>query len=87
MLCSGRIFERSVDGMCAGATDGIAKFFGHALVPLTIGARYIDVAAWHRPEHNFYSGNGVQHNAAAAVSARAAAGMPARPVRIAPQNG
>jgi hypothetical protein len=74
--------------MCAGASgDGKAppKFFGH-LVPLMIGARYIDVAAWHRSEHNFYSGNAVQDDAAAAASARAAAGRAARAARIAPQT-
>lgn len=88
-LGSGRIFERSDDELRAGTADGKSppKFYGHALVLLPTGPRYIDVAAWHRPDHNFYSGNAVQHDAAAAASARAAAGRAARPARVAPQNG
>ena len=50
--------------------------------------RYIDVAAWHRPEHNFYSGNAALHDVHAAAEARAAVGgRPARASRTAPQNG
>jgi hypothetical protein len=30
------------------------------------------VSAWHRPEHNFYSGNAPLHDRAAAAAARAA---------------
>jgi hypothetical protein len=42
-------------------------------VLLSSGPRYVDVAAWHRPEHNFYSGNANVHDAEAAAEARAAA--------------
>lgn len=88
-LGSGRIFERTDDDVRAATADGKAppKFYGHALVLLPTGPRYIDVAAWHRAEHNFYSGNAVQHDSKAAANARAAAGRAAKPARITPQNG
>jgi hypothetical protein len=51
------------------------------------GPRYIDIAAWHRPEHNFYSGDATVHNVEAAAEARAAGvGRPARAQRNL-QNG
>jgi hypothetical protein len=45
---------------------------GHGLVLLPSGPRYIDLSAWHRPEHSFYSGNAPLHDRAAAAAARAA---------------
>lgn len=88
-LGSGRIFERSDEELRVGQASGksLPKFYGHALVLLPTGPRYIDVSAWHRADHNFYSGNATLHDAEAAASARAAAGRPARAPRIAPQNG
>ena len=60
-LGSGRIFERTDEEVRAGQTGGksLPKFYGHALVLLASGPRYIDVAAGHRPDHNFYLGNPV----------------------------
>jgi len=89
-LGTGRIFERTAEELNAGKAEGknLPKFYGHALVLLSSGPRYVDVAAWHRPEHNFYSGNANVHDVAAASGARAAvAGRPARAPRIVPQNG
>jgi len=88
-LGSGRIFERTTEEPNAGRATGknLPKFYGHALVLLPSGPRYIDIAAWHRPEHNFYSGNAKLHDVEAASEARAAgAGRPARAART-PQNG
>jgi hypothetical protein len=85
----GRIFERTAEELNAGKATGknLPKFYGHALVLLPSGPRYIDVAAWHRPEHNFYSGSAVLHDVEAAAEARAAGvGRPARAQRT-PQNG
>ena len=39
---------------------------------LPSGPRYIDLSAWYRPEHGFYSGNAPLHDPAAARAARAA---------------
>ena len=89
-LGTGRMFERTDEELSAGKATGknLPKFYGHALVLLPSGPRYIDVAAWHRPEHNFYSGSAVLHDTQAAAEARAAAGgRPARASRTAPQNG
>ena len=88
-LGSGRMFERTDAELSAGKASGktLPKFYGHALVLLPAGPRYIDIAAWHRPEHNFYSGNATLHDVEAAAEARAAgAGRPARATRT-PQNG
>jgi hypothetical protein len=67
-LGTGRIFERTAEELNAGKATGknLPKFYGHALVLLSSGLRYDDVAAWHRPEHNFYSGNANVHDAGAA---------------------
>ena len=89
-LGTGRIFERTMEELDAGKTAGknLPKFYGHALVLLPSGPRYIDVAAWHRPEHNFYSGNATLHDVGAAAEARAAGtGRPVRATRVTPQNG
>jgi hypothetical protein len=89
-LGTGRMFERSAEELSAGKDAGknLPKFYGHALVLLPSGPRYIDIAAWHRPEHNFYSGNATLHDVEAAKEARAAAsGRPGRAIRTAPQNG
>jgi hypothetical protein len=57
-------------------------------VLLPSGPRYIDFAAWPRPEYNFYSGNSTLHDVEAAAEARAAGvGRPARAHRTAPKNG
>jgi hypothetical protein len=88
-LGTGRIFERNTEELNAGKATGknLPKFYGHALVLLPTGPRYIDIAAWHRPEHNFYSGNANLHDVEAAADARAAGvGRPARAART-PQNG
>jgi hypothetical protein len=86
-LGTGRLFERSDAEIAAAKATGknAPKFYGHALVLTGAGPRYIDIAAWHRPDHNFYSGNATLHDPAAAASARAAAGRPTR--ARAPQNG
>ena len=89
-LGTGRIFERSTEELNAGKSEGknLPKFYGHALVLLPTGPRYVDIAAWHRPEHNFYSGNATLHDAQGASEARATGvGRPARAARIVPQNG
>jgi hypothetical protein len=88
-LGTGRIFERTAEELNGGQATGksLPKFYGHALVLLPSGPRYIDIAAWHRPEHNFYSGNATVHNVEAAAEARAAGvGRPARAQRNL-QNG
>ena len=73
-LGTGRIFERTDDQIAKAKTEGKAlpKFYGHGLVLLPSGPRYIDMSAWHRPEHSFYSGNALLHDRAAAAAARAA---------------
>jgi len=73
-LGTGRLFERTDDQVAAAKAQGksLPRFFGHALVLLPSGPRYIDLAAWHRPEHNFYSGNAPLHDPKAAAAARAA---------------
>jgi hypothetical protein len=72
-LGSGRLFERTDDQIAKAKGEGKAlpKFYGHGLVLLPSGPRYIDMSAWHRPEHNFYSGNAPLHDRAAAAAARA----------------
>ena len=50
----------------------LPRFYGHGLVLLPSGPRYIDLSAWYRPEHGFYSGNAPLHDPAAARAARAA---------------
>ena len=88
-LGTGRMFERTAEELNAGKATGknLPKFYGHALVLLPSGPRYIDVAAWHRPEHKFYSGSAVLHDVEAAAEARAAGvGRPARAQRT-PHNG
>lgn len=72
-LGSGRLFERAQGDIDKGKSGGKAlpRFYGHALVLLPSGPRYIDLSAWHRPEHNFYSGNAVLHDRSAAAAARA----------------
>ena len=89
-LGSGRIFERNAEEINAGKATGknLPKFYGHALVLLPSGPRYVDIAAWHRPEHNFYSGNATLHDTEAAAEARAAgAARPGRATHTAPRNG
>lgn len=73
-LGAGRLFERSEEQIAGAQKDGksLPKFFGHALVLLASGPRYIDLSAWHRPEHGFYSGNAPLHDRQAAAAARAA---------------
>jgi len=73
-LGSGRLFERSDEQIAAAKAQGksLPRFFGHGLVLLPSGPRYIDLAAWHRPEHSFYSGNAPLHDPKAAAAARAA---------------
>jgi hypothetical protein len=74
-LGSGRIFERGEEELSAAAATGAKqpKFYGHALVLLATGEpSYIDLSAWHRPEHGFYSGNANVHDKPAAAAARAA---------------
>ena len=73
-LGSGRIFERSDAELAAAADKGtkLPKFYGHGLLLLPSGeATYVDLSAWHRPEHGFYSGNANVHDKAAAAAARA----------------
>src|SRR4029453_3786701 len=87
-LGTGRIFKGSDDELKAGEGKKLPKFYGHALVLLPSGPRYVDIAAWHRPEHNFYSGNATLHDAQGSSEARATGvGRPARAARIVPQNG
>ena len=74
-LGSGRIFERSDAELAAGADKGtkLPKFYGYGLVLLTSATPvYIDLSAWARPEHNFYSGNANLHDRTAATAARTA---------------
>ena len=73
-LGSGRLFERSDEQIAKAKADGksLPKFFGHGLVLLPSGPRYIDMSAWHRPEHGFYSGNAPLHDRTVAAAARAA---------------
>jgi hypothetical protein len=77
-LGSGRLFERSDEEIAEGKARGKAlpKFYGHGLVLLASGPRYVDMSAWHRPQHNFYSGNAPLHDRAAAATARAAKPAP-----------
>jgi hypothetical protein len=77
-LGTGRLFERSDEQLAAAKQDGksLPKFFGHALVLVPSGPRYIDMSAWHRAEHNFYSGNAPLHDRAAAAAARAGKAKP-----------
>jgi hypothetical protein len=73
-LGTGRIFERGDDELNAAAATGNKppKFYGHGLVLLDGGElAYIDLSAWHRKEHGFYSGNANLHDPAAAATARA----------------
>ncbi len=72
-LGTGRLFERTDEQIGEGKGRGksLPKFYGHALVLLPSGPRYIDMSAWHRAEHNFYSGNAPLHDRAAAAAARA----------------
>jgi hypothetical protein len=88
-LGSGRLFERSDDEIASAKASGksLPKFYGHALVLTGNGPRYVDIAAWHRPEHGFYSGNAKLHDPLAAASARAASGRPARATAKGPQHG
>jgi hypothetical protein len=70
-LGTGRIFERR-EGELANADKKVPKFYGHGLVLLPTGEpSYIDLSAWHRPEHGFYSGNANLHDKTVAVAARA----------------
>jgi hypothetical protein len=73
-LGSGRLFERTDEQIATAKTGGknLPKFFGHGLLLLPSGPSYVDLSAWHRPEHNFYSGNAPLHDPAAAAAARAA---------------
>jgi hypothetical protein len=54
-LGTGRLFERTEEELALGKATGktLPKFFGHGLVLLPSGPAYIDLSAWHRPEHNF----------------------------------
>jgi len=74
-LGSGRIFKRSDEEVAAAADKGtkLPKFYGHGLVLLGSATPvYIDLSAWARPEHNFYSGNANLHDRTAAATAQAA---------------
>jgi hypothetical protein len=73
-LGSLRLFERTDDELKAATANGksLPKFYGHGLVLLRSGPRYVDLSAWYRPEHGFYSGNAPLHDPAAARAARAA---------------
>jgi hypothetical protein len=73
-LGSLRLFERNDNEIEAAKANGksLPKFYGHALVLLPSGPRYIDLSAWYRPEHGFYSGNAPLHDPKAAAAARAA---------------
>ena len=68
------MFERTDEQIAAARKDGksLPKFYGHALVLLASRPRYIDMSAWHRSNHNFYSGNALLHDRAVAAAARAA---------------
>jgi hypothetical protein len=78
-LGSGRLFERTDEQIAEAKSKGktLPKFYGHGLVLLPSGPSYIDLSAWHRSEHNFYSGNAPLHDAKAAAAARA--GKDAKP--------
>jgi hypothetical protein len=69
-----RLFERPNADIEAAKAGGKAlpRFYGHGLVLLPSGPRYIDLSAWYRPKHGFYSGNAPLHDPAAARAARAA---------------
>jgi hypothetical protein len=69
-----RLFERTEAEIQAAKANGksLPRFYGHGLVLLPSGPRYIDLSAWYRPEHGFYSGNAPLHDPAAARAARAA---------------
>jgi hypothetical protein len=72
-LGSGRLFERADEELNAAARTGskLPKLYGHGLVLLDGGEpAYIDLSAWHRKEHGFYSGNAGLHDKAAAAAAR-----------------
>jgi hypothetical protein len=73
-LGTGRLFERTDEQISTASAEGktLPKFYGHALLLLPSGPGYIDMSAWHRPKHNFYSGNALLHDRAAAATARAA---------------
>jgi hypothetical protein len=73
-LGTGRIFERTDAQIERAKADGknLPKFYGHALVLLPSGPAYVDVSAWYRPEHGFYSGNANLHDPKAAAAARQA---------------
>jgi hypothetical protein len=71
-LGTGRLFERPDVQTAAGDRER-PKFNGHALVLLPFGPAYIDLAAWYRPSHDFYSGSARLHDPKAAAVARAAA--------------
>jgi hypothetical protein len=71
-LGTGRLFERA-DVQTATGDRERPKFNGHALVLLPSGPAYVDVAAWYRPSHDFYSGSARLHDPKAAAAARAAA--------------
>jgi hypothetical protein len=73
-LGTGRLFERTEEQIAAAKAESktLPKFYGHALLLLPSGPSYIDMSAWHRAEHNFYSGNALLHDRAAAAAARAA---------------
>ena len=71
----GKIFERTDEDMAKAKTDGksLPKFYGHVLVQSRSGELVVaDLSAWHRPQHNFYSGNANLHDPKAAAAARAA---------------
>ncbi|HEY7309279.1 MAG TPA: hypothetical protein VH643_07990 [Gemmataceae bacterium] len=69
-----RLFERTEADIQAAKANGksLPRFYGHGLVLLPSGPRYVDLSAWYRPEHGFYSGNAPLHDPAAASAARAA---------------
>jgi hypothetical protein len=74
-LGAGRIFERNDEELSAAAATGTKqpKFYGHGLVLLASGEpTYIDLSAWHRQQHGFYSGNANVHDRAAAATVRTA---------------
>src|SRR5450631_908438 len=63
-LGTGRIFERSDDELSKNTK--LPKFYGHGLVLLqSAEVTYVDLSAWHRQEHGFYSGNANVHDKAA----------------------
>jgi hypothetical protein len=73
-----RLFERTETEIQAAKANGksLPRFYGHGLVLLPSGPRYIDLSAWYRPEHSFYSGNAPLHDPAAARAARATRSTP-----------